>query len=80
MFRRRRVLDKVVRQKFVVNLKTGRMMSGLLVESDDQVVVLAHVKVQQDNGSWVAAADGLSYLFVADIESMQKVSVSDASQ
>lgn len=80
MFRRRRVLDKVVRQKFVVNLKTGRMMSGLLVESDDQVVVLAHVKVQQDNGSWAAAADGLSYLFVADIESMQKVSVSDASQ
>lgn len=80
MFRRKRVLDKVVRRRFIVSLKTGRLLSGLLVESDDQVVVLAHTKVMQENGTWVTAAGDTSIWFIADIESMQKVSVTDASQ
>lgn len=79
MFRRTRVLDRAVRQKFVISLKTGTMMSGLLVEHDSQVLAFAHVKVQQ-NGEWMGAADGLVYLFVADVESLQKVSVVDAPQ
>jgi hypothetical protein len=80
VFRRKRVLDKVVRQKFVISLKSGAMMSGLLAEHDEQVLVFAHVKVRQANDSWVAAPEGLTYLFVADVESLQKVSVTDAPQ
>ena len=79
MFRRKRVLDRVVRQKFVISLKTGSIMSGLLVEHDPDVLVFAHVKVQH-SGEWATAADGLVYLFVADIESLQKVAVIDAPQ
>ncbi len=80
MFRRKRVLDGVVRKKFLINLKTGAQMSGLLVEHDDQVLAFAHVKVMQPGGHWEMAADGLVYLFVADVESLQKVSVADAAQ
>ena len=79
MFRRKRVLDGMVRRKFLITLKSSAVMSGLLVESDDAVLVFAHIKVQQPDGSWEAAADGHTLLFRPDIESLQRVSVIDAA-
>jgi hypothetical protein len=77
---RKKALDKVLRRQFVVTMTDGGVFQGALLEHDAEVFVFAMVKVRQENGQYVPAADGALYLDRVKVNYMQKVSVTDAPQ
>lgn len=73
MRRRDRIVREHVRERFVVTLKTGEGVAGVLIDADDNSLILADVTVFKDDSKW--SADGHVYVSRANIAYMQRPEV-----
>lgn len=71
--RRDRIIKLHVRERFVVTLKSGEAVEGVLMDADDTSLVMADCTVWRGDAKW--RADGQMFLARADVAYMQRPDV-----
>lgn len=64
-------MRRLLREQFVVTMKSGDTWSGVLVEADEHTLSMLHVQKVQPDGTSVSA-DGQMFLPRSDVAYMQR--------
>lgn len=73
MFRRKTVLDSMIRRKFAVTLSdNGEVFTGFLVEQDPEMLVFDDCWMQTREGT--QRIEGRTYVYVINVHALQELS------